>query len=326
VLAVAVVAMAATSAYGASAIDLNAKASITLKPQTDNWSELNAQNYEVPIYKVADVDVTGKYTLTDAFQSLTEIESVTSDTKSSEWDDFAKDAKEVVDTAATAIDPYDTLIVEDGTASTNVGVGLYLANVPTITTANYEYVSSPLLIAVPGNDYYTTGDDDWIYDVSNELKFERNDRYGDLVINKSIDTFNEALGNVSFVFKVTAVKDYAITEGSTDPKTVYSNVISLDFSSVGSESYTITDIPAGAEVTVTEVYSGANYSAAGASAQSTDITADETAVVSFTNTYDNTLVTGGSAVVNNFSYDEENNRWNWTEYIDGEKVPPSGAE
>jgi hypothetical protein len=327
VLATAVFAMAATSAYGASAIDLNAKATITLKQQMDS-SELSAKTYEIPVYKVADVDVTGKYTLTKDFHTdaLAGIESVTSETASSEWDAFAQAAKEAVAAAAktSAIEPAITLTVSEGTASANdIAVGLYLADVPTITTDDYEYVASPLLIAVPGNNYTATGNDDWSYDVSNELKFARNDRYGDLVINKSIDTFNGALGNVSFVFKVTAVKDYAYTDVTTDPKTVYSNVISVDFSAAGTQSVTIEDIPAGAEVTVTEVYSGANYTAAGTAAASTAIVADETVTVSFTNTYDNTLISGGSAVVNNFSYDDG---WTWTEYIDDEAVTSSATE
>jgi hypothetical protein len=336
VLAVAVVAMAATSAYGASAIDTDAEGSITLKQQME-CTELSGEIYDVPLYLVATVDATGKYTLTKDFDvdELSEIESVNSDTTASEWEALAAAAKAVV-----GEDPETSQIVRDTTVSVTGGegtiaglkLGLYLAYVPTRTTDTYVYVADPLLIAVPGNNYGTLDadgneitDDGWLYNVENNLKFSREDRYGNLTISKTIDTFNTSLGNASFVFQVTAVKDYKYTDETTDPQTVYNNVVSIDFSAAGTKSVPIEGIPAGAKVTVTEVYSGANYSAAGASAQSTDITADQTAVVSFANTYDNTLITGGNAVVNNFSYDEEKG-WTWTEYIDDEVINSSATE
>jgi hypothetical protein len=335
VLAVAVVALAAASAYGASAIDLAAEGSITLKQQME-CTELSKETYDVPLYLVATVDATGRYTLTEDFdvKELQGIPSVSSDASNDTWKKFAAAAKAVVGVTpetGSRIQPDATAQVVGGAAKvTGLRLGLYLADVPTITTDTYVYVADPLLIAVPGNNYGTRDGngnvitaDGWLYDVTNNLKFSRQDRYGNLTISKTIDTFNASLGNASFVFSITAEKDYAYTDISLDRKTVYNNVVSIDFSEAGTQSVTIEGIPAGARVRVTEVYSGANYSADGATAQSTDITADETVAVSFANTYDHTLITGGSAVVNHFSYDDG---WTWTEYIDGADVTPSEAE
>jgi hypothetical protein len=336
VLAFAVFAMAFTSAYGASGIDLTKKGSITLNQQMD-CTELSEQTYDVPLYLVAEVDVSGKYTLTPEFdfELLEGITTVKSTTDNETWKDYAAAAKAVVDGASTTdnpITPAQTVTVTKGSApvADNLELGLYLAYVPTIKTPDYIYQADPLLIAVPGNNYYSSGDDEWIYSVENNLKFTREDRYGDLVISKTIDTLNKSLGNVSFVFQVTAVKDYRYTDVETDPKTVYNNVVSIDFSEAGTQAVTIHDIPAGANVTVTEVYSGANYTAEETTATATIYADNEPqAAVAFTNDYDDdTLTTGGNAVVNQFSY---NGGWSWAEYIDGDyidgvEVTPSGAE
>jgi hypothetical protein len=365
VLAFAVFAMAFTSAYGASGIDLNQTGKITLEltPEQSQWAELATKTYEVPLYLVAKVNVSGKYTLTDDFKnadSLKGIASVTNKTTAEEWSNFAAAAKEVVDEASktsSKINQTATASVSGGTATVpDLTPGLYLADVPTITTDTYEYAAAPLLIAVPGNNYGTqnadgsmNNNDDWQYEVTNVLKFERNDRYGDLVIKKTIDTLNTSLGNVSFVFQVTAEKDYAYTAGTSDPtnvKTVYNNVVSIDFSADEdfvtdegkiTKSVTIKNIPAGAEVTVTEVYSGANYTEVvdGDTGKTATITAKiddpdyKPAKVEFSNTYNNTLIAGGTAVVNHFSYSVGTTgtagSWKWTETIGGEDVTPTST-
>jgi hypothetical protein len=348
VLAVMVFAMAATSAYGATGIDTTKTGSITLNQQMA-CTELSEQNYKVPLYRVATVDVTGKYTLESAFDTteLAGIEEVKSTTSTDEWKAFAQAAKDVVDqvkNTSSPITPTDIAEVSKGTATvSDLPLGLYLADVPTVTTDTYEYIADPLLIAVPGNKYNTLDEnkepitnDTWLYEVKNNLKFTREDRYGDLVISKTIDTFNTSLGTASFVFQVTAVKDYAFVEGEPDyERTVYNDVISIDFLQVGTKTVTIEGIPAGAVVTVEEVYSGANYTVNGNTEAGTTITAKgdpekTTAKVEFTNTYNNTLTSVGTAVVNHFSYDAnqtgEEDPWTWTELIDGVPVDPSVSE
>ena len=71
-------------------------------------------------------------------------------------------------------------------------------------------------------------------------------------------------------------------------------------------------IPAGMNVTVTEVYSGSSYELTTEASQSTVIAAGdaERASVAFTNTYNNSI-NGGSGVENQFSHGEEG--WDWTQ-------------
>ena len=70
----------------------------------------------------------------------------------------------------------------------------------------------------------------------------------------------------------------------------------------------IEHIPAGANVTVTEVYSGASYELTTEATQHAVIAADDIAGVSFENEYDHRN-NGGSSVVNRFTYNEGD--WDW---------------
>jgi hypothetical protein len=336
VLAAMLVAMAATSAYGAIGIDLNQTGEITLTQQMD-CTELQQQTYYVWLYKVADVNVSGKYDLVGSFDTvdLQGIESVTSETDNDTWKGYAQAAKDVVgaDPENSTVTADKKIEVKNGTAeAADLALGLYLAYVPDVKTETYVYVADPLLIAVPGNNYRTkdasgtvSDNDSWRYSVTNALKFERQDLYGNLVISKTVDTLNSSLGNVSFVFQVTAKKDYAYTDQSQDIKTVYNNVVSIDFSQKRTESVTIPNIPAGAEVTVTEVYSGANYTVGGEAVQTVpSLVAETDNTVKFSNTYNDTLTSVGTAVVNHFSYDADAadgmDPWTWTEYIGDQAV------
>ena len=67
------------------------------------------------------------------------------------------------------------------------------------------------------------------------------------------------------------------------------------------------DIPAGAEVIVTEIYSGASYTLTSEESKTVTILADgeegAPVAVDFSNTYDERL-NGGNGVVNHFSYED----------------------
>lgn len=99
---------------------------------------------------------------------------------------------------------------------------------------------------------------------------------------------------------------------------VYSNVVSMTFKNPGTESVTIADIPAGADVTVKEIYSGANYTLTSDVAETVVILADPAETeqellegpveVYFANTYDGRL-NGGTVRVNSFTFDSEQNTW-----------------
>lgn len=148
------------------------------------------------------------------------------------------------------------------------------------------------------------------------LKPEQEVRYGSVQINKTLDTYNATLGGASFIFSVEAVKD---------GETVYSDVVSLVFDGPGTKSVEVGNIPAGAQVTVTEVYSGSSYQIVGNNVATAVISAETSAQVSFANTYDGSN-NGGSSIVNHFTYtapegtDSGEGTWNWTQQTDSTDI------
>ena len=112
-----------------------------------------------------------------------------------------------------------------------------------------------------------------------------------LEIKKTLNTFNSTLGGATCVFRIEAEKDGII----------YSDVKSIVFDAAGTKSIVIAEkIPAGAVVTVTEVYSGSSYEITSAPEQTVTIIADKMETVEFTNDYNDRL-NGGTSVVNHFT-------------------------
>lgn len=212
--------------------------------------------------------------------------------------------------------------------------GMYLIVAESVQSDHYTYHFKPYLISVPTNGYSdgVSGDnDEWVYQVRVGLKPEQEERYGRLRISKELTDFNSSLGAASFVFEVKAEK----TVNNVN-EVVYSDVVQLDFTGVGTQSVTIAPeadegvdvvgkIPAGSKVTVTEVYSGASYTTDSREQTVETMQAYETeanvAAVSFTNHY-NGDINGGSGVVNHFEYteSENGNGGNW------KHVPSGSAE
>ena len=306
-------------AKAANAIDTDAECSI----QFDiggNSSELLSASIPVNLYKVASVDVSGNYTATGTFAKL-DLSSVSADnldTAAATWSERAAEAKKLLkdDTEPTTT---VTLTQGRGTA-TGLDTGLYLVDTPKVITPNYTYTFTPYLVSLPTNNYYSGNgaSDDWIYDLTKEynsavgLKPEQHVRYGDLVINKELVDHNATFGNnATFVFQI----DITTLDEKKETR-----IEELTFSAAGNDSVTITKIPAGSHVKVTEVYSGASYELASAKSQETDIIANpekETEVefrpaeVSFINKHDG-RTNGGYGVKNNFKLDE-NGQYQYTE-------------
>lgn len=306
-------------AKAANAIDTDAECSI----QFDiggNSSELLSASIPVNLYKVASVDVSGNYTATGTFAKL-DLSSVSADnldTAAATWSERAAEAKKLLkdDTEPTTT---VTLTQGRGTA-TGLDTGLYLVDTPKVITPNYTYTFTPYLVSLPTNNYYSGNgaSDDWIYDLTKEynsavgLKPEQHVRYGNLVINKELVDHNATFGNnATFVFQI----DITTLDEKKETR-----IEELTFSAAGNDSVTITKIPAGFHVKVTEVYSGASYELASAKSQETDIIANpekETEVefrpaeVSFINKHDG-RTNGGYGVKNNFKLDE-NGQYQYTE-------------
>ena len=162
-----------------------------------------------------------------------------------------------------------------------------------------------------------------------ELKFEQEPRRTSLEIVKNLVRY---AGPAAFVFEVEA------REGDS---VVYSDIVTFSFDENTGNNKTIVledRIPAGADVTVTEIYSGVAYSLTDVTAGSsegtgestegtayitdvssaraviTSISAGETARVVFTNDYNGSGSSGG-AITNHFERDGAEAEWNWNQYM-----------
>ncbi len=289
-------------AYGAPGIDLEKRCSVAFVLD-GTYEELHTMELSIRLYQVAEVKESGAFEALADYQALAkDLLAVDEHTTATIWEQMAETAAEI---AAASADSPAVVTMQDGAAKAeNLSTGLYLVMVEPVEATVYSYTFAPYLVALPGNSYAETGSDEWEYDVEARLKPDRADLYGTLTIEKTLDSYNATLGGASFVFRIEAVKEN---------KKVYSDVVSLTFDGAGSKSITLEAIPAGAEVTVTEVYSGAGYQAVSASTQQVQIVASGAAQAqakaAFRNTYDGRL-NSGSGIVNHFTH-EEDGTWNW---------------
>lgn len=303
-------------AYAAKEVDLSKTGSVGFDLSSVTYEEVQDLEVAVDLYKIATVDKVGNYTAVEGYTLGTIDDKTTADA----WITMAADAMAVIE--ANEVEPTVSGTVAEGFVGLDLGLYLVVANETQSDT--YEYSFTPYLVSLPNNYYYSQGNDAWVYDVTTSLKPERADLYGDLVITKDLTSYNATVGGATFVFQVEATKNYKLgADAADDVKVVYSDVVSITFDAAGNKSVTINDIPAGAEVTVKEVYSGGSYTAVGETEFTTTIVADEVvseevtvATVTFENQYDGKL-NGGSGVVNHF--EEGENGWTWT-------VDPASAE
>jgi len=110
-----------------------------------------------------------------------------------------------------------------------------------------------------------------------------------LIIEKTLSTkeqFEDGTDPVTFVFSVDVFWENELLR---------SDVVSMVFTGPGTDHAEVTDIPAGASVTVTEVYAGGNYRVVG-DAEKSVVAGPEGATVEFENTYAETWLGGGSVI------------------------------
>ena len=301
-------------ARAANAIETDRKCSVSFSVSGEG-NELTAADTDIKVnlYKVADVDVSGNYTATKDFTGLN-VSSVSADDKDAAASEWAARAKEAQKMLKESVEPTATVTLAKGIGSKDgLATGLYLVDTPEVVTTNYTYTFTPYLVSLPTNNYYSNGNDTWIYDLTDTnaigLKPEEHARYGDLKINKTLANHNATTGKkATFVFKI----EITPLKGKTETR-----IESLDFEAAGDSSVTITKSPAGAKVKVTEVYSGASYKLTSANDQTATIVATDRgstntpASVSFTNDIDDNM-NGGYGVKNNFKLDE-NGQYQYTE-------------
>lgn len=296
-------AMVISDVNAANGIDVDEDCSIHFELSGDldkEFSELKDLEVPVKLYKVADVTVSGIYNSLEEYKGL-DLEKVDSDTTAAQWEEMAQKAQEIV--TETKKEPTAEVVLENGKGvAENLKTGMYLVAAEEVLSTGYAYQFTPFLISLPNNYYATSGNDDWVYDVTTSLKPEKESRLGSLIIDKTLDSFNATLGSATFVFQI---------EAELDGENVYSDVVSMVFGAAGTKSLTVSGIPAGAQVTVTEVYSGANYELTTAASQNVTIVADSDEApeanavhAAFTNTY-NDGMNGNASVVNHFSVNDE---------------------
>lgn len=292
-----------TNISAADTIDTAAQCSLTLTVPADSVysSDAGAPDLKAKLYRVASVSESRHFTMLGDYG--VDVESLSED-ENTDWEKAAATAAENLDGKSPAAEVTIEKNSGQGKAE-NLETGMYLVMMDTVTAPEYEYNFTPYFISLPNNLYYSSGqaeDDEWIYDAQSVIKVGAEERFGDLEIVKTLTEYNSTLGPATFVFQIEG-------ERGTDR---YSNVVSITFTEAGQQSVVVEHIPAGMNVTVTEVYSGSSYELTTEASQSTVIAAGdaERASVAFTNTYNNSI-NGGSGVENQFSHGEEG--WDWTQ-------------
>lgn len=333
-------AMLALPLVGSAAqdLDLSKDCSVTVSPGGEETATVLAEaGVVVDLYKVAEaVEGSGSdaygFRVLDAWPGLAIGEGMDNDA----WRQLAQQAAGIalgVEEGAAAKLP----IVSGAPVGSPIGdsdggealtAGLYLMIARGADAADYVTVVSgedgsqsiatlaytgdqtirfaPELIAIPSKEadengvIDTANPGDWIYDMTVYLKPELDVRYGSLEIIKDLLTYEDSY-EATFVFQV---------EAELDGEVVYSDVVTMNFTQPGQQQVLIDKIPIGAEVTVTEVYSGAAYKLVSGPDGPVMIPEDGTASVTFVNDYDESGK-GGHGITNHFTYDLENGEWIW---------------
>ena len=327
----------------ARALDGEENYTLTINSGREAGDDIENAEVAIDLYKVANaVAVEGydtyDYELLEAYSDLASDleaartvpeEQIGQENAGNNADAWMALANRAADIALEADEPVET--VEMG-APASLKWGLYLVvargenllkteyykneNGKVVTIAQspeIEYSFTPYLVSLPSTSEdlsgsMNTSDGNWAAAVRGNLKAEQEPRFGSLEIVKTLDSYNPAAG-AAFVFQVEAVKDEEV---------VYSNVVSMNFAAAETQRYTLERIPAGAQVTVTEVYTGTAYEAVSDSEQTETIVAADTVSVEFENRYNGGGNNGG-AILNHFAYspaDEETGAaggWDWTQ-------------
>ena len=306
-LALSAFALYGGNAWAADPIDLTKTCSLTIEVESGSQFEADLDQMTIPVdlYKVADVDVSGSYTELTGFEGIG-LDGVSDATTADEWLTMAETAAGKLTDASV---PTESIQLVNGSAVADaLEAGMYLVVPAETYNADYSYLYqfTPYLTALPGNDYYNSGNDAWDYDPVIGLKAEREEQYGGLTINKKLLGYNNLTQDGTFVFQIEGVKD-----GVT-----YSNVAQITMTAAGDASTYVEGIPVGMEVTVTEIYSGGSYEPEGDTVAKATIVADQIveaggdgASVSFTNDYNDKLIPGTGVLNQFYAPDEEGADW-----------------
>lgn len=308
----------------AVAIDTEAECSLTVSVEDSLFlDDFNKMTIPVSVYRVADVDVSGRFTAVEPFAQMS-FADISADTTAEDWGSLAKEAEKYLNDAggAKAAGTVKVVKTEESPAASgtieNLKTGLYLVVAESVynedSTIMYKF--SSYLTALPGNDYVSSGGpenpdvtDDWNYHTTIGLKAEPQQQVGRLIITKRLENYNETLGAVSYGFHIVGKDKNGVV--------IYDNYVKIDMDGPGDKSVTIPDLPAGMIVTVTEEYQGGSYELVSKTPEGdllivpdsvVEAGDKEAASVIFTNRYDGGN-RGGYGVTNHFVDSDGNGGW-----------------
>ena len=343
---------------GAAPVDVDKVCSLKVFPEDPNKQEadkfgedLESAKVVVDIYQIAKAVKTPydtyAYDLTNSYQELELVDTPTAE----DWKSLAQQAARIAFGDGEADTPIRSgVVTADEEVSLDAGLYLIIARGESLTSVTdykievseteesdskiatiansyrYQYIFAPQLVSLPTKTadedgiINTANPSEWYYDLTVNLKPERTARYGALEIVKTLSEYESEEGiesPVTCVFEVT---------GILNGEEVYSEVESITFTKAGQERVVLNQIPALAEVTVREVYSGAGYELTVPGDRTATIAANEIVSVDFENVY-NGQRRGGHGIKNQFVQDE-NGVWHWhsdpaQDTAGNEGAPPS---
>ena len=330
-----------------------------LMENLEYWKDMNTAGMVVDLYKVADAEKVAGYDAyslkpEEGYGSLKISEySDLQEMDAAAWDDMAQQAARIaLDKDNPTESNWSCSVTDKGASFTDLDPGLYLAvtrggdlQFPAYTkevdweikegetekrfatianSGKYEYSFLPQLIALPAKaanadgGISTANRGPWLYSINTFLKSGRTDRYGSLRIIKTLSEYETEAGiakpePATFVFEVVA---------TLEGEQVFHTFESISFTAGGENSVTIDHIPATADVTVTEVYSGSGYEISGSDIQNgITITADDVAEAPFTNVY-NENRKKGYGIKNQFDFNGDS--WDHNPIRPEDEQDPSG--
>ena len=303
---------------GVSAADQAARLTVEIG-SNDYEGDLKAEGLLIDVYRVGVQKPEGGIAFDEAFGDLAEFGELSEEELAERVDELGQEAAKIAlaaDTKATPrlqgwklseptedLEPALYLVLAYGSdiqeKSKTVTREDKTESFVTIAHSDrFEYRFLPVLVPVNGN---------FDQEPKAVLKPEQADLYGQLKIVKELLTYDDIVP-VTFVFSV---------EGELNGENVLSDVAAVTLSKAGTGEARIKHIPAGTEVTVKEIYSGAQYDDKSEEpVQTVTVEAGEEAEVTVTFTNDhNENETHSSGIINHFE-SLEHGGWGW--YKDGE--------
>lgn len=311
-VACAVCVLAFGNTLAQASVDSNMGGANELKVSVANPdTDVKNANAQVNVYLVASASKDASYDTynysfdVDAFKELGkgfDQATMTSDS----WIKMAEAAKGIVE--KSNVSPNATAPV--GESITGLKDGIYLVLIPDAQSDTNTYSFTPALVSLPGKvgadgaPVYNTSAGRWTNTnpavaVPLVAKWSSKQRLGSLRINKTVNGFDGKAA--TFVYHIVDTE----TGGAK-----YENYAAVQYTSDGVQSTTVGGLPAGINLTVTEVNTGARYRIVGDATKTATISGTETATVDFENESDGSGKVG-HGIENHFVFSDNVNDGDW---------------